>query len=227
MLNAAGVPPAGPGEREDDEIFPIRERLRFRDNLGLGLRDVRQRPAYYSEFCSGQNGYFANSASSASGDPIFNAAAACYGTLLSWANLENMRSLTWDGAVQEVRQGFAAMTIMGDWALGEFMPDVDFGEVPAPRSADTFIFTTDTFVLPTGAANRDGAIALLSEWGSAAGQSISTPSTGRSRRAATSIRAATTRLREPPSPISIRSPSCPIGHWRCRRRSRRISIRRV
>jgi hypothetical protein len=27
-------------------LFPIRERLRFRDNLGLGLREVRQRPAF-------------------------------------------------------------------------------------------------------------------------------------------------------------------------------------
>jgi Helix-turn-helix domain len=45
MMNAAHVLPAGPGERDDD-AFPIRERLRFRDNLGLGLRDVRVRPAF-------------------------------------------------------------------------------------------------------------------------------------------------------------------------------------
>lgn len=44
MLNAARVLPAGPGERDD--AFPLRERLRFRDNLGLGLRDVRQRPSF-------------------------------------------------------------------------------------------------------------------------------------------------------------------------------------
>lgn len=44
MLNAARVLPAGPGEPHD--LFPIRERLRFRDNLGLGLREVRQRPAF-------------------------------------------------------------------------------------------------------------------------------------------------------------------------------------
>jgi hypothetical protein len=45
MLKAVDVLPAGPGEREPD-LFPLRERLRFRDNLGLGLRDVRQRPAF-------------------------------------------------------------------------------------------------------------------------------------------------------------------------------------
>ena len=36
---------AGPGESNDD-VFPLRERLRFRNNLGLGLRDVRGRPAF-------------------------------------------------------------------------------------------------------------------------------------------------------------------------------------
>jgi hypothetical protein len=46
MLNAASVLPAGPGERDDDDVFPLRERLRFRDNLGLGLRDVRQRSVF-------------------------------------------------------------------------------------------------------------------------------------------------------------------------------------
>jgi glucose/mannose transport system substrate-binding protein len=146
-------------------------------------------PAYYTEFSSGQNPYFAHSdpappsSSSAPVDPIFNAAVACFGTLLSWANLDDMRSLTWDRAVQNVRQGSAAMTIMGDWALGEFLNEqadagVDFGEVPAPGSAGTFIFTTDTFVLPKGAANRAGAIALLTEWGSAAGQSAFYPAKG-------------------------------------------------
>jgi hypothetical protein len=45
MFNAAKVLPAGPGER-DEHLFPIRERLRFRDNLGLGLREVRRRPAF-------------------------------------------------------------------------------------------------------------------------------------------------------------------------------------
>jgi glucose/mannose transport system substrate-binding protein len=138
-------------------------------------------PSYYREFCGGQNPSFAGSATAPPADPIFDAAIACYATLLSWANLD--RSRTWDRAVNEVSTGFAAMTIMGDWALGEFLQegavaDVDFGEVPAPGSAGTFIFTTDTFVLPTGAANREGAIALLTEWGSARGQSAFYPSKG-------------------------------------------------
>jgi hypothetical protein len=44
MFNAAKVLPAGPGEPHD--VFPLRERLRFRDNLGLGLREVRRRPVF-------------------------------------------------------------------------------------------------------------------------------------------------------------------------------------
>jgi glucose/mannose transport system substrate-binding protein len=140
-------------------------------------------PNYYTEFCSGRNGYFAGSSTSATIDSTFNAAVDCFGTILSVANRDDMRSLTWDQAVEEVRTGLAAMTIMGDWALGEFLhegavADVDFGEVPAPDSADTFIFTTDTFVLPRGAKNRAGAIALLSEWGSDKGQSVFFPLKG-------------------------------------------------
>src|SRR5579859_3822215 len=45
MSKAVEVVPAGPGTRQGDP-FPLRERIRFRDNLGLALRDVRQRPAF-------------------------------------------------------------------------------------------------------------------------------------------------------------------------------------
>ncbi|MCW5831345.1 MAG: helix-turn-helix domain-containing protein [Labilithrix sp.] len=47
MFNAASVLPAGPAER-DDQVFPLRERLRFRDNFGLALRDLRQRETFAS-----------------------------------------------------------------------------------------------------------------------------------------------------------------------------------
>src|SRR5579859_4258988 len=45
MSKAVTVVPAGPGAPQGDP-FPLRERIRFRDNLGLALRDVRQRPAF-------------------------------------------------------------------------------------------------------------------------------------------------------------------------------------
>jgi glucose/mannose transport system substrate-binding protein len=81
--------------------------------------------------------------------------------------------LTWDQAVHRVADGAAAMTFMGDWAKGEFtsrglVPDTDFGVVNWPSSS--FVFVSDAFVLPKGAANRDGAAALLATMGSIAGQ---------------------------------------------------------
>ena len=138
---------------------------------------------YYRQFSSGGNDYFAGRLPNATYDPTFNAAIACFQTILDAANRDEMWSATWDKAVEEVRIGIAAMTIMGDWALGEFLQeravaDTDFGEVPFPDSGDTFIFTTDTFVLPVGAPNRAGALALLAEWGSAAGQSAFYPLKG-------------------------------------------------
>jgi hypothetical protein len=45
MLKLVDLLPASPGERDPDG-FSLRERFRFRDNLGLGLRDVRQRAAF-------------------------------------------------------------------------------------------------------------------------------------------------------------------------------------
>ena len=42
MSHAASVLPAGPGERDVD-VFPLREKLRFRDKFGLALMDLRAR----------------------------------------------------------------------------------------------------------------------------------------------------------------------------------------
>ncbi len=137
--------------------------------------------AYYREFVSGQNAYF--SGRTTAPDATFAAALADFGQIMTFADASTMRSQTWDQAVRLVASGGAAMTIMGDWAIGEFMslhktPGADFGEVPAPGSASTFIFTTDAFVLPKGAPNRAGGLSLLAEWGSAAGQAAFNPIKG-------------------------------------------------
>jgi hypothetical protein len=52
MFNAAQVFPAGPGEPQAD-VFPLRERLRFRDNFGLALLDVRARSAPFQRLTKG------------------------------------------------------------------------------------------------------------------------------------------------------------------------------
>ncbi len=143
--------------------------------------------AYYKQFVGGENAYL--SGASTTRDAILSAAVSDYTSIMTYANKSTMKGLSWDQAVQLVagKQSApgqpAAMTIMGDWALGELInlgltPDVDFGEVPAPGSSGTFIFTTDTFVLPIGAPNRTGAISLLEEWGSASGQAAFNPVKG-------------------------------------------------
>jgi len=87
------------------------------------------------------------------------------------------RNRTWDAAVDVMRTGGAAMTIMGDWAKGyvdgkaeEEQTPVALGAIPLPGTADTFVFTTDTFSLPKGASNQDGALKLLDLVGSKEGQ---------------------------------------------------------
>ncbi len=52
MLNVASVLPAGPGER-DVEVFPLRERLRFRDKFGLALMDLRVRSTAFQALAKG------------------------------------------------------------------------------------------------------------------------------------------------------------------------------
>ena len=104
------------------------------------------------------------------------------GRLLSYTNADAAQ-LSWSDAVERVRTGDAAMTIMGDWAKGYFVskegvPDVSFGQVPMPGTVGTFVFTTDTFGLPWGARNRGGALDLLQVFGSKAGQDIFNPTKG-------------------------------------------------
>jgi hypothetical protein len=52
MLNVASVLPAGPGEREGD-LFPLRERLRLRDNFGLALLELRARNVEFQKLRKG------------------------------------------------------------------------------------------------------------------------------------------------------------------------------
>jgi len=52
MLNAARVLPARPGEPEA-EVFPLRERLRFRDSFGLALLELRARSLPFQGLAKG------------------------------------------------------------------------------------------------------------------------------------------------------------------------------
>jgi len=103
--------------------------------------------------------------------------------VLGYTNADSS-TLSWDAAAQLVVDGEAAFTIMGDWAEGYFVSkDMDpgagdFGWAPAPGSVGVFQWLSDSFVLPKGAGNREGALAWLRVAGSKAGQDAFNPVKG-------------------------------------------------
>jgi glucose/mannose transport system substrate-binding protein len=83
---------------------------------------------------------------------------------------QDFEQLSWSEAIERVVSGRAAMSIMGDWARTIFdgrglRVDVDFGQIPFPGTADTFVFTSDAFALPLAAKNPAGARRLLATMG--------------------------------------------------------------
>jgi len=62
--------------------------------------------------------------------------------------------LSWADALHRVETGDADFSVMGDWANGELKQALQEGKVdaqPFPGSEGTFVFTSDTFPLPTAA----------------------------------------------------------------------------
>ena len=106
-----------------------------------------------------------------------------FATVIGYTN-DDASTLSWDAAAQLVIDGDAAFTIMGDWVEGFFVSkDMDpaagdFGWAPAPGSDGVFQWLSDSFVLPKGAGNRDGAIAWLTVAGSKEGQDAFNPVKG-------------------------------------------------
>jgi glucose/mannose transport system substrate-binding protein len=90
---------------------------------------------------------------------------------------------TWLQAVEQVVEGRAAMTIMGDWARLVFTahgskPGVDFDEVAFPGTEGIFVFASDVFALPAAAENAAGARRLLTTVASLEGQRAVSEVTG-------------------------------------------------
>jgi glucose/mannose transport system substrate-binding protein len=126
---------------------------------------------YYREFFSGRRD---------PDDPELYATLAHVARILDYANAD-APSLGWDGAVELLRNGTAAMTIMGDWAKGYLRSSrtpFEFGEVPSPGAEGAFVFATDTFGLPKRASQRASAIELLKVFGSKEGQDAFNPLKG-------------------------------------------------
>jgi glucose/mannose transport system substrate-binding protein len=75
-------------------------------------------------------------------------------------------SFGWAEAANLLYTGEAAMFIHGDWAKGlytqlGFTSDVDFGVVGAPGASELFVYELDTWVMPEGSKNPEGARGFL------------------------------------------------------------------
>ncbi|WP_223167130.1 ABC transporter substrate-binding protein [Nonomuraea sp. SYSU D8015] len=94
----------------------------------------------------------------------------------------------WQPAAKQVADGQAAFNVMGDWAYGYFhnppegglgkKSKTDFDWAPAPGTEGTYLWLSDSFTLPKGAKNREGAIAWLKVAASKEGQDAFNPKKG-------------------------------------------------
>ncbi|MGV8965747.1 MAG: ABC transporter substrate-binding protein [Cellulomonas sp.] len=102
------------------------------------------------------------------------AALTDFQKLMTYTNTDR-DGLDWPEATQLVIDGGAAFNVMGDWAVAAFeeqskVAGTDYIYFPVPGSADLFGFLADSFTLPVGAPNPDGAKAWLDTVGSLEGQ---------------------------------------------------------
>lgn len=96
-----------------------------------------------------------------------------YEKLLSYANSGGADD--WPQATDMVIDGKAAYNVMGDWAVAQFTQagkedGKDYIYFPTPGTDETFLFLADSFTLPKGAKNPEGAKDWLRTVGSAEGQ---------------------------------------------------------
>jgi glucose/mannose transport system substrate-binding protein len=94
-----------------------------------------------------------------------------YRTILSYSNPDR-DSLDWTDAEKRLTGGQAAYQVMGDWQIGEFIADgyTDYTYQAFPGTEEAYQWVSDSFVLPTGARNEEGALCWLKTLGSADGQ---------------------------------------------------------
>lgn len=106
-----------------------------------------------------------------------------FGKVMDCTNKDSS-GLTWQQATDRVAKGQSAFNIMGDWAAGymattlKLKPGTGFGWVPAPGTAGTFLFLSDSFGLPKGAKDRAQALNWLKLLGSKQGQDTFNPLKG-------------------------------------------------
>jgi glucose/mannose transport system substrate-binding protein len=112
-------------------------------------------------------------------DAKVTAALETYKKVLGFVNPDHS-SLTWDQANQLVIDGKAAMTLMGDWANGDYVAKAftGYGWAPAPGNDGIYQALADSFGLPSAAPEKDATVKLLTFMASAQGQDIFNPYKG-------------------------------------------------
>ena len=95
-------------------------------------------------------------------------------TMMSYTNTDR-DGLDWPDATQQLIDGTAAYNVMGDWAVAAFdeaslAPQTDYVYFPLPGQDKIFGFLADSFTLPDGAPNPEGAKAWLDTISSKDGQ---------------------------------------------------------
>ena len=130
----------------------------------------------------GFNGLWTGATSWSSAD--VTTALNTFQQVLGFVNTDHS-SLTWDQAADYLipaagAQPKAAMTIMGDWAAGEFDNKgfTDYGYAAAPGTTGIYQALADSFGVPKAAKQKAGVKLFLTLLGSAAGQDIFNPYKG-------------------------------------------------
>ncbi|PFG40540.1 carbohydrate ABC transporter substrate-binding protein (CUT1 family) [Georgenia soli] len=106
--------------------------------------------------------------------PEVTAALEDFQTLMDFTNTDR-DGLDWPESTQMVIDGTAAYNVMGDWAVAAFEEQgiergTGFVDFPVPGTDSMFGFLADSFTMPVGAPDPDGAKAWLETVGSLEGQ---------------------------------------------------------
>jgi glucose/mannose transport system substrate-binding protein len=113
------------------------------------------------------------------GDPGVKTSLENLNKMIDYA-VPNYAALQWGDTDPLLVEGKAATHIMGDWMNGYYKSKkfTDWGWVPAPGTAGTFLALSDSFGLPKGAKNRANVENFLKVCGSKEGQDAFNPLKG-------------------------------------------------
>ncbi|SDL11214.1 ABC transporter substrate-binding protein [Halarsenatibacter silvermanii] len=171
-----------------DEMFEVFEALEQEDITPLALGDVNRWPTLH---------LFENLMLATMGPEDYNAvwdgeigldhegvreALEMLDQAMDYINPDHA-ALEWQGAAELLIEEEAAFTVMGDWAEGFFRaqdwePAEDYGWTTVPETEGNYMVITDTFGLPEGAPNPEGAEAWMRTVASQEGQDAFNPVKG-------------------------------------------------